>query len=115
MHYLQNIRPHLLEYYTTEPRNLFLPIAKNSKKTANEKTLNNVFHALTNQLKTIDKQFTNIKQVRASVITNWLKTEGLRKTQYLAGHRYISSTEGYLPNNLDNLIDDINKLHPFSL
>jgi hypothetical protein len=31
----------------------------------------------------------------------------------MAGHRYISSTENYLPNNIDDLIDDIKKLHPF--
>jgi len=115
MNYLQNVRPQLLQYHTTEPKNLFFPIAKNNPKGATDRVLNNVFHALTNQLKTIDKQFLNLKQVRVSVITNWLKTEGLRKTQYLAGHRYTSSTENYLPNNLDNLVDDINKLHPFDL
>lgn len=110
MHYLQNIRPQLLEYYTIESNRLFLSVCK---KKIEKNDLNYAFSSLTNSLKIIDKQFVNVLQLRASVITNWIKTQGLRKTQYLAGHRYIGTTERYLPNNLDNLIDDINKLHPF--
>ena len=114
MHYLQNIRPKLLEYQTTESNKLFLLLPNISqKKTAND-DLRNVFTVMIpGQIKSIDKQFINFKQVRASVITCWIKTQGLRKAQYLAGHRYISATEKYLPNNLDDLIEDINKLHPF--
>ena len=115
MNYLQNIRPRLLEYHKTNPDKLFLPItkAKYSEKEVHNEPLMYAFFALTNQLRSIDKQFLNVLQVRASVISFWIKTQGLRKAQYLAGHRYVSSTERYLPNNLDGLIDDINKLHPF--
>jgi site-specific recombinase XerC len=67
----------------------------------------------TNHIKAIDKNFVNLKQIRASVITHWLKLHGLRKTQHLAGHRYISSTENYLANNLAGLTDDILKYNPF--
>jgi site-specific recombinase XerD len=113
MHYLQNIRPQLLAYHATGTNKLFLPLAKNRNKGTNHDILCYAFYTLANQLKNIDKQFLNVLQVRTSVITFWIKTQGLRKAQYLAGHRYIGSTEKYLPNNLDNLIDDINKLHPF--
>jgi len=119
MNYLQNIRPQLVGYHKKESDLLFLAskdVGKTGKKNVTKNSLNlanSTFPLLTKQVKSIDKQFNNFKQIRASVITNWLKTEGLRKTQYLAGHRFISSTENYLPNNLDNLIDDINKLHPF--
>jgi len=68
---------------------------------------------LAKQVKTIDRNFINFAQTRASVITHWLQTEGLRKAQYLAGHKTIASTENYTPNNIDNLIEDINKMHPF--
>jgi len=61
----------------------------------------------------IDKNFKNFRQIRTSVITNWLKVENLRKVQYMAGHRSINSTESYIPNNLENLIEDITKNHPF--
>jgi site-specific recombinase XerD len=113
MHYLQNIRPQLLEYQTKESEKLFLLLPRGSNPKVYNETLNNVFFKITTQLQSIDKQFINFKQVRASVITFWLKTQGLRKAQYLAGHRYVSSTESYKQNNLDNLIDDINKMHPF--
>jgi integrase/recombinase XerD len=115
MHYLQNTRPQLLEYHKTEPNRLFLPITKEkySKIEVKNTMLDYAFVTLSTQLRDIDKRFVNVLQIRASVITNWLKTEGLRKTQYLAGHRYVSSTERYVVNNLDNLIDDISKLHPF--
>ncbi|GEM_PF-3189705 len=42
-----------------------------------------------------NKLVVNAKQLRASVIVKWLKMYNLRKAQYLAGHRYISSTEAY--------------------
>jgi site-specific recombinase XerD len=113
MNYLLNIRPQFLEYQTTENNKLFLPLPEKSrKKTSFNKISKDLFLPLSKQVKTIDKQFFNFLQVRASIITFWIKTQGLRKAQYLAGHRNISTTEAYLPNNLDGLIDDINKLHP---
>jgi integrase/recombinase XerD len=30
----------------------------------------------------------------------------------MAGHRYVSSTEAYLVNDMDDLQEDINKYHP---
>ena len=113
IHYLQHARPQLLAYHTAESNKLFLTLPEFSKKSTDKDSLLMIFKRLSKQLKTIDKQFFNFKQLRASVITFWLKTQGLRKTQYLAGHKWISSTEEYLPNNLDDLTDDINKLHPF--
>jgi site-specific recombinase XerD len=113
MHYLQNIRPQLAEYHKTESEQLFLTLPEYSKRKTNSSNLMHVFKPLTKQLKEIDKNFLNFKQLRASVITNWLKVHGLRKTQNLAGHRYISSTEKYKANDLEELINDIDKLHPF--
>jgi integrase/recombinase XerD len=113
MNYLQNIRPQLAEYHTQESEKLFLPLPETSKPETNSTNLMHVFKPLTKQIKEIDKNFLNFKQLRASVITNWLKVHGLRKTQNLAGHRYISSTEKYKANDLEELINDIDKLHPF--
>jgi site-specific recombinase XerD len=112
MHYLQNIRPKLIEYQTKESNYLFLSLpAISYKKTANDMK-RGVFTPLTVQIKSIDKHFT-FQNVRASIISFWIKTLGLRKAQHLAGHRNITTTEKYVKNNLDGLIDDINKLHPF--
>lgn len=63
-------------------------------------------------VKEIYPKFINFKQLRASIITCWIQTEGLRKAQYKAGHRYISSTEEYLANDLESLKEDINRYHP---
>lgn len=113
IHYTQNLRPQLAQYATLESEKLFLPLPKFSRQTTDKDNLMHVFKHLTKQLKSIEPTFVNFKQTRASVITLWLKTVGLRKTQYLAGHRYISSTERYLLGNLEGLTHDIAKLHPY--
>lgn len=113
MHYLQNIRPELAEYHKTESEKLFLTLPEYSKQKTDSANLMHVFKPLVKQVKSIDKNFLNFQQLRTSVITNWLKVHGLRKTQIMAGHRYISSTEKYKANDLESLINDIDKLHPF--
>jgi len=104
---LQNIRPQMLEYQHAEK--LFFTLSGEPESGS----LSNVFTKIANQIKIIDKQFVNFKQFRASAVSLWIKTEGLRKAQYMAGHRYIGSTENYLSNNLDDLKDGIDKMHPF--
>jgi len=105
MNYLQNTRPKIFERGKAESDRLFFAPSVSSVDTA--------FDAIEKQIKTIDRQFLHFKQLRASTLCFWIKAHGLRKAQYLAGHRYVSSTEGYLHNNLDELIEDINKMHPF--
>lgn len=63
-------------------------------------------------LKKKNKLIVNAKQLRASVIVKWLKMYNLRKVQYLAGHRYISSTEGYQQSEMEGLTEEVNKFHP---
>ena len=113
INYLQHTRPQLSEYHTKESNRLFLSLPPLGKKTTAQNELEYIFRPIAEQVKSIDKQFLNFKQVRASVITNWLKAQGLRKAQYLAGHRQICCTERYITNDLTGLIDDINTLHPF--
>lgn len=55
----------------------------------------------------------NAKQIRASVITKWLKVYNLREVQVLAGHRYISTTESYQQNDMEGLQEELNQYHPF--
>jgi site-specific recombinase XerD len=112
INYIENIRPKFFTY-CNETEKLFFALPESSKQKTNATNLMHTFKPLTKQVKSIDKNLLNFKQIRASVITGWLKVEGLRKTQYYAGHRYISSTEKYLPNQIDGLIDDITKYNPF--
>jgi site-specific recombinase XerD len=113
INYLQNIRPQILEYHTNESDKLFLTLPNVNKTETEQETMKHTIYSFTKQLKSMDKQFSSFKQLRASVITSWLQLYGLRKTQYLAGHRRIISTERYKLNNLDNLTHNINNLHPF--
>jgi len=64
-------------------------------------------------LRRINGAVKNLDQIRGSVITHWVKVYDLRKAQYLAGHRYVSSTEDYKQQLLDELQDDVKKFHPF--
>ncbi|HAZ02543.1 MAG TPA: hypothetical protein DCY97_10285 [Marinilabiliales bacterium] len=54
------------------------------------------------------------KAIRASVITYWLKSHNLRQVQYMAGHKYVSSTERYQANNLEDLKKGLEKYHPLN-
>lgn len=113
MHYLQTLRPQLAAYATGASEKLFLPLPMYSQKTTGSDMLMHVFKPLGKHIKSIEPAFLNFKQVRASVIVHWLKAHGLRRTQYMAGHRYISSTEHYQLGNLEGLAGDIAALHPF--
>lgn len=57
-------------------------------------------------------KFKDFKQIRASKIVHWLKLYGLRKAQYLAGHKNINSTEKYLANNVETLQNELDNFHP---
>jgi site-specific recombinase XerD len=72
----------------------------------------NITQSMLKHLRTINSRIKNCDQIRASVITQWIKQYDLRKVQYLAGHKYVSSTEDYKANNIDELQDDITKFHP---
>lgn len=54
------------------------------------------------------------RQIRGSVIINWLKQHNIRQVQYMSGHRCISSTERYKQEDLRNLQMQLNLFHPMS-
>lgn len=104
MNYTNEVRPELqkrIDNYTAQ----FFPT-------------NTRFTVITSQiikkLKRTNNKVKDVKQLRASVITNWLKVHNLRKVQYVSGHRYISSTEKYVQDDLENLQEIINNFHPIS-
>ncbi|WP_299884325.1 tyrosine-type recombinase/integrase [uncultured Lacinutrix sp.] len=65
-------------------------------------------------LKRINHNVKDMKQIRASVITNWLSHHNIREVQYMAGHRYISSTERYVQDDLESLQEIIETMHPIN-
>ena len=107
--YLHEIRPQL---ETSETDNtLFLPIQKKDPKA--KKQAQASFKGFIKKLKQFDANFSSLVQLRTSVITHWVKTQGLRKAQYFAGHKSITNTENYIPNNIEDLAEDITKYNPF--
>jgi len=114
IHYLEHIRPHFLDY-CTETDQVFFALPASGKHHTSSSDLTEASRHLCRQLKAIQPGFKNLRQLRASRIVQWLQSEGLRKTQYLAGHKSIASTEEYLPGTLDQLSEDLQNFNPFSL
>ena len=52
------------------------------------------------------------RQIRTSVIMNWLKTNNIRQVQYMAGHKSIKSTESYRNQDLTDLTRQLELFHP---
>jgi integrase/recombinase XerD len=71
-------------------------------------TLLHLFHAL----RKLNPKVKHATQIRQSVITEWLKTKDLRIAQYMAGHRFVSSTEHYRESNMEELKDALSRFHP---
>ncbi len=107
MEYTLQVRQAILNE-TNKQTDLFFVTQGSSLK------LQNVIQKLVKELRRQNKQVESVKQIRASVITSWLKIYNLREVQYFAGHRYVSSTENYLINDLEGLQENINKYHPVS-
>ena len=105
LEYIKEVREEIKERKNIESERLFIP---------NNARLGNTVLAINKKLKAYNQKVENIHQIRASVITNWTKQYNLRKVQYLAGHRYISSTEQYLQDDLENMQEIINLYHPIS-
>jgi site-specific recombinase XerD len=82
------------------------------KKEVSERNINNRLQYIFGQLKQLNNKIINAKQIRNSVITEWLRKNNLRQVQYMAGHKYVSSTERYQTNNLDDLQNELNEHHP---
>jgi integrase/recombinase XerD len=106
--YINDTRKQILHHrsITVPTQDLFLNLGESSRK-------NNLFGMLVTHLKQMNSKVKSLDQLRASVIVHWLKLYNLRKVQVMAGHRYISSTESYKANNLDDLKEDIKNFHPF--
>tara|TARA_B110000908_G_scaffold166346_1_gene217292 strand:+ start:1947 stop:2834 length:888 start_codon:yes stop_codon:yes gene_type:complete len=105
LEYIKEIREEILTRKSLETNRIFIP---------NNARLGNTVLAIIKKLKSYNQKVNNIHQIRASVITNWLKQYNLRQVQVLAGHRYISSTERYLTDDLESLHEIVNNFHPIS-
>jgi site-specific recombinase XerD len=110
---LQAHQVHLLQQYlkqnTHKEGYLFTEARKQQVSSHN---IGNRLQYMFHQLRQLNPKVISAKQIRMSVITHWLKKHSLRETQYLAGHKYVSSTERYQTTNLDDLQQALKDHHP---
>ncbi len=91
----------LMQYYSDNEDSPFIPNL-------------NQFERISKTLKKLQPKFKDFKQIRTSKITHWLKLHGLRKTQYLAGHKNIKTTESYFAGDFETLQNDFDNYHPLN-
>jgi integrase/recombinase XerD len=104
---------HPLQHYlkTNKQKEGYLFI-EGKKQQVSEHNIGNRLQYMFYQLRQLNPKVISAKQIRMSVITNWLKKHSLRETQYLAGHKYVSSTARYQTTNLDDLQQALKDHHP---
>ncbi len=105
MEYIMQIRPELLVLTNKQTEQLLVSTGKSLR-------IHNSLTKLVQKLKAQNGKVNSLKQIRTSVIIGWLKVHNLRKVQYMAGHRFVSSTEAYLANDPNDLQEEITKYHP---
>lgn len=103
--YINETRKEILKLTKKESNSLFLNIRQG-------KSVNNMLMNIAGELRRTKTGIENLNQIRASVITNWLKIYNKRKVQYMAGHRYVSSTEHYEASNIEALQEDVERFYP---
>jgi integrase/recombinase XerD len=99
--YLEETLPKLLEKRNNQTPNLF-PSRKPSEMICN----------IVRQAKRTNTVLIDSRQIRTSVIMNWLKTNHIRQVQYMVGHKSIKSTEGYRNQDLTDLTKQLELFHP---
>ncbi|WP_350291393.1 site-specific integrase [uncultured Croceitalea sp.] len=106
----------LMHRYLTEIRPRILGSRKSELLIVTQKEKNNI-KSILNQIYPSLKKLPlkpTLQLIRISVIKNWLAENDLRTVQYMAGHRYISTTENYVTPNLKELKKNIEQCHPMN-
>ena len=100
--YLDKTRLQLMEMQQQDPNAYLFPTKKSS----------DMVSRIIRQVKRIDPEVTDSRQIRASVIMSWLKQYNIRQVQYMAGHKSIRSTESYRLQDLTDLTRQLELFHP---
>lgn len=99
--YQEDIRPELKHTSTNQ-----LIISKKSMQVQN--ILNHLFI----DLREHHPEVKHARQIRQSVLSEWLKEKDVRIVQYMSGHKSVKSTEYYQSLHLKDLQEQLNKFHP---
>jgi site-specific recombinase XerD len=102
----------LQQYLTANRFKEGIFLARPVRKDASARNISNRIRHMVVQLQKLNLKIINVNQIRSSVITCWLKQYNLRQVQYMAGHKYVSSTERYQVLHSDDLQSELQKHHP---
>ncbi len=105
--YMTNIRREILNQFNRQSDKLLVSMGF----TTSEK-LTNVITRTVIKLRQQYPKLKGVEQLRQSVISNWVNQYGLRKAQYMAGHKYVSSTERYSVDKFEGLKTELEKHFP---
>lgn len=72
----------------------------------------NQVNSIMRRLRRLNPKVRSALQLRSSVIAGWLKQYNLRQVQYMAGHKYVSSTQRYQVSDLEALQRSLQQHHP---
>jgi integrase/recombinase XerD len=87
-------------------------LARPVRVDASQRNISNRMKHMIVQLQKLNPKIINANQIRNSVITFWLQRYHLRQVQYVAGHKYVSSTQRYQVLNSDDWQSELQKYHP---
>lgn len=117
--YLRHVRPQMLKDVAKhqagrKPCNIDLEIINRQLFFSRNGSgyIKSSLHHLFRQVKKQSPQIISGKIIRQSVIAQWLKEKGIRQVQYMAGHRYVSSTQRYRDYNMEELSHALKSYHP---
>jgi len=60
----------------------------------------------------MNRKVSSGKVIRSTLIIHWLKSHDIRMVQYMAGHKFVSTTERYQAFNFKELEDELRSFHP---
>jgi site-specific recombinase XerD len=103
--YIMNVRPLILQQASKQSEKLLVT-------TGQSPNLGNVIVPILKYVRCPYPKLKSFQQVRQSVVKEWVNQFGLRKAQYMAGHRFASSTERYNEDEMEGLKNALKNSHP---
>lgn len=103
--YITKTRLSFMEQSAQQTDKLFIRTCKSDQ-------LYGIIKRLISHLRHRYDYFTGAAQLRQSRIAVWVRQYDIRQVQYMAGHKYVSSTERYQRTNLEELQKELEKKHP---
>lgn len=74
--------------------------------------LHNSLTLLLKQLKKMNPKLKNIRELRQSRISHWIKQYPIREVQYRCGFRHISTVQNYQQQDIESLQNAVQQYHP---